>query len=69
MVDAWLDFLTAFEEEDRIINQKLGKKQIRNKSGNLEHFSSEKLMRSLIKIGIPFPAVSEITKKAIDSSC
>ena len=67
MVDAWLDFLTAFEEEDRIINQKLGKKQIRNKSGNLEHFSSEKLMRSLIKIGIPFPAVSEITKKAIDS--
>lgn len=67
MVDAWDEFLTAYEEEDKIINQKLGRKQIRNKSGNLEDFNSEKIMRSLIKIGIPFPAVSQITKNAIES--
>lgn len=64
--EVWDAFLTVFEEEDRIINQRLGQKQIRNKSGNSEQFKSEKIMRSLIMIGIPFPAVSEITRKTID---
>lgn len=67
METAWEDFLTVFEEEDQLINQILGQKQIKNKSGNSEPFSSEKIMRSLIMIGIPFPAVSEITKRTIDS--
>lgn len=64
--EVWDDFLTVFEEEDRIINQRLGQRQIKNKSGNSEQFKSEKIMRSLIMIGIPFPAVSEITRKTID---
>lgn len=64
---AWEDFLTYFKREDRLINQKLGQNQIKNKSGNTEPFDSEKIMRSLIMIGIPFPAVSEITQKTIDA--
>lgn len=63
----WKTFLTIFEEEDILINQKNGSKGIKNKNGNYEKFSSEKIMRSLITIGIPFPALSEITKKSIDA--
>ena len=67
MAESWKDFLTAFEEEDQIINQKLNERQIKNKTGNPEPFKSEKIMRSLIMIGIPFPAVADITKRTIDS--
>ena len=64
--EVWDEFLTVFEYEDSIINQRLHLNKIKNKAGNLEQFKSEKIMRSLIMIGIPFPAVSEITKNAID---
>lgn len=64
--DAWNKFLVVYKEEDRLINQKLGQKQVKNKSDNFEPFSSEKIMRSLVMIGIPFPAVAEITRMTID---
>ena len=67
MEEIWNEFLTVFDEEDQIINSKLCEGQIRNKTGSLEPFKSEKIMRSLITIGIPFPAVAEITKRTIDT--
>jgi len=62
----WDEFLTVFKEEDKIINNRLSENQVRNKNGYYEPFESEKIMRCLITIGIPFPAVAEITKITID---
>lgn len=66
MEAAWKDFLVAFEAEDQLICEKLDGNKIRNKTNNFEKFSSAKIMASLIKIGIPFPAIAEITRVAID---
>ena len=67
MEKVWNEFLTIFYEEDLMINSKLYEGQIRNRTGSLEPFKSEKIMRSLITIGIPFPAVADITKRTIDT--
>lgn len=67
MAEAWDTFLKTFQDEDEQINSKLGEKQVTNKSGNSEPFRSEKIMRSLIMIGIPFPAVSEIAQRTIET--
>lgn len=66
MEATWKDFLVAFEAEDQLIYEKLNGNKIRNKTNNVEKFSSAKIMASLIKIGIPFPAIAEITRVAID---
>ena len=64
--ETWKNFLNAFESEDEIICKKLDNKGVKNKTNNYEKFSSAKIMTSLIKIGIPFPAIAEITEIAID---
>lgn len=66
MEETWTDFLSVFEEEDQLIHNKLGNQKIINKCGNDEQFMSSKIVRSLITIGIPFPAVAEIVKNALD---
>ena len=66
MKETWETFLLLFDEEDQLINEKLGENGFINKTGYPEKFSSTKIMASLIKIGIPFPAIAEITKNAIE---
>ncbi len=67
MENTWNDFISIFEEEDQIINEKLCKQKIINKFGNEESFKSSKIIRSLITIGIPFHAVAEIVRKTLDT--
>lgn len=65
MEESWKQLLSAFEGVDHIVNSRLRDHQILNKSGEHESFCTEKIIKSLMGIGIPFPAVSEITQQAI----
>ena len=66
VIDAWTDFVSVFEEQDRIIAKELNGTQIINKTNNREEFSAYKIVSSLIRIGVPFKATAIITKTAID---
>lgn len=64
--EIWDDILALFQTEDQIIHEKLGSSEIRNKTNVPEEFQTTKIMTSLIKIGILFPAIAKIVRKAID---
>lgn len=64
---AWDEFVKAYERKDNEINSKLAGNSIENKMSCFEPFCTEKIIRSLITIGLPLPAVAEITRKTIES--
>ncbi len=67
IVGAWNSLLCKLESKDCLLTQALKNKKIKNKSSDEEIFKSEKIMRSLIMIGVPFHAVAEITNRTLDS--
>lgn len=63
--ELWEVLINQFEMKDTEINQQLPQNVLINKTQGKEQFNSSKIISSLMKIGIPFPATVEIVEKTI----
>ena len=63
--ELWEVLINQFEMKDQEINQQLPQNVLINKTEGKEQFNSSKIISSLMKIGIPFPATVEIVEGTI----
>lgn len=65
ITDLWYKLIDQFAKEDDMINESLPS-QLINKTGIGERYNSNKIISSLIKIGIPIPVAVEVARQMLD---